>query len=125
RQREFGTAPDAIRPINSERAVEIGAQLEAAMLAEEGRDRTAALMTFYTNLEQIYGEYADDVVVQAIAEYRAIDPLIAKEVGGMMKAVAVGRDPFASFRKQVDDAIDIDQGTLDVNRPNRLGLVEP
>ena len=71
----------------SERTPAIGGDVKAA-------DMRASLIVQYNALKAVFGDYADEVILQALSEYKGMDKTTAGLVTGYMEAIQAGGDPF-------------------------------
>lgn len=109
KQKEFGVKADALAPIPSAWAFQIGQSL--TRVPERSKevklaDVRAAVAVQYDALYKMFGDYTDEVIVYALSEYKGLSETNAEIITSMMKSIAVGGDPFK--RRGVDPA-DMDQ----------------
>lgn len=109
KQADFDVAPDARAPIPHDWAVEIGRSLTRVPAPARGNspEIKATIAAQYNALKAFFGDYTDEVLIYSLSEYKGLSKPTAEMVGGMMKAIQAGGDPFRA--KQVDSTLDQDQ----------------
>lgn len=119
-QGQLGIAPQARAPVPSEWAIQIGKSLTRVpeVAGKNAADVRAAVQVQYQELQKYFGDYTDEVIVYALSEYKGLSKPTADLIGGYMKAISLGGDPFRT--RQVDQAIDSDQ-VEGFFRPNIFG----
>lgn len=105
KQATFNVAPSARQPVPREWSLPIGRSFAKVMPA--GPDRSSAevaidVMQMYQEVQKQYGEFADEVIIQALTDYQGLDEGTADMVTGMMKALQVGGDPFRGARRALE-----------------------
>lgn len=102
RQDSFNIAPGTRQPLPRATAMTIGqALLRQTQAARnkpiEGYDarnsEALAILQFYEEAKKVYGEYAEEVITQALIEYKGMTKDQADLVTGYMQAIDGGRDP--------------------------------
>lgn len=108
-QADFGVAPEARAPVTREWAMEIGKSLSRVpdLAGKNQADVRNAVLVQYQELQKYFGDYTDEVIVYALSEYKGLSKPTADMIGGYMKAISVGGDPFRL--KKVDQSLDADQ----------------
>lgn len=108
-QADFGIAPEARAPVTREWAMEIGKSLSRVpdLAGKNQADVRNAVLVQYQELQKYFGDYTDEVIVYALSEYKGLSKPTADMIGGYMKAISVGGDPFRL--KKMDQALDADQ----------------
>ncbi len=108
-QAGFDVAPAARAPIPHEWAMEVGRSLSRTpeSTGKNAAEIRATVQAQYEELQKYFGDYTDEVIIYALSEYKGLSKPTADLVGGYMKAISVGGDPFRT--RQVDQAIDSDQ----------------
>lgn len=84
-------------PVPREWAIKIGASLATipAIGPERGSEVVRAdIQKVYETLQSVFGEYTDEVIVQALSEYHNIDDTTATQIEALMGAIAYGTNPF-------------------------------
>jgi hypothetical protein len=111
KQKEFGLKPGTEAPVPRPWAIEIGKQL--AKIPELGAKNTpeqvnALLTTQYKALYDVFGQYTDEVILYALAEYKGIGKNTGALIAANMQAIANGGDPLhMQFGPEYDrDAIE-------------------
>lgn len=101
RQAEFGLKPGSERPLPQNTARSIGRDLSKIPEVTKGdlRDTQTALLNEYMVLKEIFGDYAEEVIIQGLAAYRNINPETAELITAYMDALNAGSDPFRSLRR--------------------------
>lgn len=105
-QAGFDVPPAARAPIPHEWAMEVGRSLSRVpdSTGKNAQDVRATVQAQYEALKQYFGDYTDEVIVYALSEYKGLNPQTAELVGGYMKAISVGGDPFR--QRAVDQSVD-------------------
>lgn len=102
KQKDYGLKPGTEAPVPHGWAIEIGKQL--AKIPELGQNKTTpaavnhALIQQYTALQQVFGDYTDEVIMYALAEYKGVGKNTAASIAASMNALAAGGDPWRSLR---------------------------
>lgn len=96
KQKEFGLKPGTEAPVPRPWAIEIGKQL--ARIPELGPKNSPEqvnhlLTTQYKALRDVFGDYTDEVILYALAEYKGIGKNTGALIAANMQAVANGGDP--------------------------------
>lgn len=113
-QSRIGIPPNAQAPIDRGWARRIAQTLLTFPLTED-KDRNpstnptrvnvmAKLADVYDGMQLLFGDYTDEVLLYAVAEYGGVDKAVAKTLTGALSQVALGRDPFTAARKLADAA---------------------
>lgn len=113
KQKEFGVKTDAIAPVPSEWAFQIGQSLTRVPEPSKKvsrEDIRAAIAVQYAALHEMFGDYTDEVIIYALSEYKGISENNAKYIESLMRQIAVGGDPFkprdVADVEQVESAAD-------------------
>lgn len=96
KQKDFGLKPGTEAPVPRAWAMEIGKQLSKIpeMGAKVGvTEVDHALTEQYKALRDVFGEYTDEVIIYALAEYKGVGKNTAARITGVMQAIAAGGDP--------------------------------
>lgn len=109
RQKMFGIPEKAMQPVPREWAFEIGKTLtedipvrSKEVSAEAVR---AEIAVQYNAIRQLFGDFADEVILYALSEYKGMDKATAAQVTALMGAVAAGKpDPFKQ-NKRPEEAV--------------------
>ena len=111
RQKEFNLKPGSEAPVPQAWAMEIGRSLSRIpAISKEMKitDVNAAILIQYQELQKIFGDYTDEVILHALAEYNGVGENTANLIGGYMQAIQQGGDPLKLMRTR-DRAADQDQ----------------
>jgi hypothetical protein len=111
KQKEFGLKPGSEQPIPRPWAVEIGKAL-SKIPELQGRNKpdvNAAILVLYDNLQKSFGEYTDEVIINALREYKGVGAGTAELLTGYMQGIQEGGDPLARLRARQSQALDRDQ----------------
>lgn len=111
RQKEFGLKPGSEQPVPRSWSVQIGQQL-SKIPEIKGRnmpDVNASIIVMYDSLKKVFGDYTDEVIINALKEYKGVGPNTATLLSGYMEAIQAGGDPLARVRGEADRALDKDQ----------------
>lgn len=116
RQKEFNLRPGSERPVPREWAMEIGRSLGRIpeIAAGNVQDVNAAITLQYQALEQVFGEFTEEVILYALQEYNGVGPNTAELIEGYMNAIQAGGDPLrlnADRRTQAEDMDDVEAVT--------------
>lgn len=110
KQADMDIAPEARAPIPEDWAIEIGRAL-TRVPEPAGRnmeDIRYAVQAQYDGLKQYFGDYADEVMIYSLSEYKGISKPTAELITGYMTAIQGGGDPFRT-RQRANQAEDMDQ----------------
>jgi hypothetical protein len=110
RQKEFGIKPGSEEPVPRPWAVQIGQQLSKIpeVQGKNAADVNASILVMYDSLQKVFGDYTDEVIINALKEYKGVGPNTAELLTGYMQAIQNGGDPLARLR-QGNRALDKDQ----------------
>jgi hypothetical protein len=111
RQKEFNLKPGSEAPVPQEWAMEIGRSLSRIpAISREMKitDVNAAILIQYQELQKLFGDYTDEVILHALSEYNGVGKNTADLITGYMTAIQVGGDPLKLMRTR-DRATDADQ----------------
>lgn len=96
RQKDFNIAPDAREPIPRPWALEIGRSVAKRVPEIEGSSAAelrTALAVKYMMMQELYGEYTDEVITYSLKEYKGIGDNTAEIINNYMAAISAGGDP--------------------------------
>lgn len=121
RQKDFSLKPGSEAPIPRVWATEIGRSLSRVpeMTGKNLADVNSALLVQYDALQKVFGEYTDEVILYALAQYKGVGPNTAGLISGYMQALQSGGDPFRRIRERQDAALDQDQVEGATTEPSR------
>jgi hypothetical protein len=111
RQKEFNLKPGSEAPVPQEWAMEIGRSLSRIPdISREMKitDVNAAILIQYQELQKIFGDYTDEVILHSLSEYNGISENSAELITGYMQAIQSGGDPLKLMRTR-DRVVDQDQ----------------
>lgn len=111
KQKEFGLKPGTEAPVPRPWAIEIGKQLAKIpeLSAKNTPEQVNHLLTEqYKALRDVFGDYTDEVILYALAEYKGVGKNTGKMIAANMQAIANGGDPLRmQFGPEYDkDAIE-------------------
>lgn len=114
RQKEFNLKPGSEAPVPQEWALAIGKSLAARVPEQSAgtsmKEVTAAITVQYLALEEIFGEYTDEVILYSLSEYHGMGPNSAAVTKAYMEGIAKGGDPLKLRNpRRADQAYDMDQ----------------
>lgn len=111
KQKEFGIKPGSERPVPRAWAMQIGASLSRIpeIKGNNLQEVNAGILAQYESLQEVFGEYTDEVIINALATYKGVGPNTATVIDQYMKAIQAGGDPLAGARALRDGAQDRDQ----------------
>lgn len=111
RQKEFGLKPGSEQPIPRAWSVQIGQSLSRIpeLAGRNSADVNASILVMYDNLQKVFGEYTDEVIINALREYKGVGKNTAELLNGYMQGIQAGGDPLARIRAQQNRALDADQ----------------
>lgn len=111
KQKEFGLKPGSERPVPRAWAMQIGASLSRIpeIKGNNLQEVNAGILAQYESLQEVFGEYTDEVIISALATYKGVGPNTAEVINQYMKAIQAGGDPLAGARKLRDGAETSDQ----------------
>lgn len=98
-QAAYNIDPTTREPIPREWAIKIGATLSTIPPVSANNNATAVradIQKVYEALQTVFGDYTDEVLVQALADYHNIDETTATQIEALMGAIAYGTNPFPS-----------------------------
>lgn len=110
RQKEFNLKPGSEAPVPLEWAMEIGRSLsKIPEISRETKlaDVNAAILLQYQSLQQVFGDYTDEVIMYALSEYNGVGKNTAEIITGAMQSIQAGGDPF-KLRRETNRASDMD-----------------
>lgn len=117
RQKDFNLKPGGEAPIPRDWAIEIGKSLSRIPeISRENKlaDVNAAILIQYQALEEVFGEYTDEVILYALSEYRGVGKNTAELLSGYMQSIQAGGDPLklrpAQDANDMDDVEDASDG---------------
>lgn len=118
KQKEFGIKPGTEAPVPRPWAIEIGKQL--AKIPELSAKNTPEMVNHmlteqYKALRDVFGDYTDEVILYALAEYKGVGKNTGKLIAANMQAIANGGDP---LHMQFGPAYDKDA----IERANNPGV---
>ena len=93
-QSALGVAQASIAPVPDEWAFEIGKALTRIAIDQdsaETEEQAAAVRQVYADINEQYGEFADNVIAYSIGKARALSSDMARHVGALMKSLAQRR----------------------------------
>ena len=111
RQKEFNLKPGSEAPIPDAWAMEIGRSLSRIPAVSRDMkitDVNAAILIQYQELQKVFGDYTDEVILHALTEYNGVGTNTANLITGYMTAIQKGGDPLKLMRTG-DRAVDMDQ----------------
>lgn len=111
KQRDFGIKPGSEQPVPRAWAMQIGASLSRIpeIKGNNLQEVNAGILAQYESLQEVFGEYTDEVIISALATYRGVGPNTAEVINQYMKSIQAGGDPLAGARAMRDRAQDADQ----------------
>ena len=98
RQKLFDIPPSARAPIPRDWALGIGRMLsEVPAVSPDVKlaDVRNMVAVRYQELEKVFGDQTDEVVVYALSEYNGVEKSTAELIGAFMTAISLGKDPFS------------------------------
>jgi len=109
-QAEIDVAPDARAPVPQEWALEIGRALSRVPepAGKNMEDVRYQVQAQYEGLKEYFGEYADEVMIYSLSEYKGVSTTTAELITAYMQSIGKGGDPFRT-RQRADQAEDMDQ----------------
>lgn len=113
KQADLGIAPTARAPVPENWAIRVGQQLSKIpeLSGHNAKDVRAAIALQYQQLQQVFGPYADDVIVYALAKYHGLSKTNADVIGAYMTGIAAGRDVFHLNSAQAEDMDQMEQAS--------------
>jgi hypothetical protein len=111
RQKEFNLKPGSEAPVPQAWAMEIGrslARIPAVSRDMKITDVNAAILIQYQELQKLFGDYTDEVILHSLSEYNGVGKNTAELITGYMQAIQGGGDPLKLMRTG-DRATDMDQ----------------
>lgn len=114
KQREFGLKPEQMAPLPLGAALAIGRTVlaplpETATTAAERAKRDAALLAVYLDAKELYGDYADEVILYSLREYHGVGRNTAEIFKDYMEAQGEGRDIMGNIQRRLDRAAERDR----------------
>lgn len=111
RQKEFGIKPGSEQPVPRPWAVAIGQQISKIpdLQGKNKDDVNAAIIVMYDSLQKTFGDYTDEVIINALKEYKGVGTNTATLLTGLMQGIQAGGDPMGRMRAKQDKALDMDQ----------------
>lgn len=111
KQKDFGIKPGSEQPVPRAWAMQIGASLSRIpeIKGNNLQEVNAGILAQYESLQEVFGEYTDEVIISALATYRGVGPNTAEVINQYMKSIQAGGDPLAGARAMRDRAMDTDQ----------------
>lgn len=111
KQKDFGIKPGSELPVPRAWAMQIGASLSRIpeIKGNNLQEVNAGILAQYESLQEVFGEYTDEVIISALATYKGVGPNTATVINQYMKAIQAGGDPLAGARALRDSAQDRDQ----------------
>lgn len=125
KQQEFGLKPGSQQPVPRAWAMEIGRSLSRIpeIKGKNLADVNAAILIQYDALQKVFGEYTDEVIINALQQYKGVGKNTAELITGYMQAIQAGGDPLARIRQKQSAALDRDQVESVSNEPSTWNLV--
>lgn len=114
KQKEFGLKPGTEAPVPRPWAIEIGKQLAKIpeLSAKNTPEQVNHLLTAqYKALYDVFGDYTDEVILYALAEYKGVGKNTGALIAANMKAIANGGDPLHMQMGPAYDRDAIEQAT--------------
>lgn len=107
KQSEFNIKPEAQAPVTHDMAVQIGRALTRIPEVRPGSsivDQQAAIVAQYMSLQEVFGDYTDEVLTYALAEYKGLSKPLANR---LTAAIVEMQNGVGIFRpKMLDQASD-------------------
>lgn len=112
KQKEFGVKHSAAAPIPSAWAFDIGQALTRVpeVSGKNLEDVRAAVAVQYEALREFFGDYADDVIIYALSQYKGVSKANAELITSFMQQISIGGDPFKPRRQSDADQVESASG---------------
>lgn len=111
KQKEFGLKPGSEAPVPRAWSMQIGQSLSKVpeLAGRNAPDVNASIIVLYDSLKKTFGDYTDEVIINALKEYKGVGPNTAELLAGYMQGIQAGGDPLARVRDKQNRALDKDQ----------------
>lgn len=112
RQAEFNLKPGSQQPVPREWSLQIGRSMASIPTRAGGasaQEVNMAIVLQFEALREVFGEYTDEVVTQALADYNGLGQGTAEQLTSIVEGMASGRDVIGNMRQRLEQAQDRDQ----------------
>ena len=107
RQKEFNVKPGSEAPVPREWGIKIGQALSRVPPPAKGLDvMRASILTQYTELQKVFGEYTDEVIIYSLQQFKGVDKDTAEVIVGYMTQLENGGDPFKLKKRPVEEEME-------------------
>lgn len=110
RQKEFGLKPGSEQPLPRQWSIEIGRSLSRLpdLSGGNANEVNAAILLQYEALQKVFGDHTDEVILQALSDFKGIGKNTGEVITGYMQAIQAGGDPMGRIRQRLSAAEDRD-----------------
>jgi hypothetical protein len=100
RQREFGIQTKSQQPLPTSALLEIAKSMQPPPGPVKPSEIKTRIALQYQELQKIFGDYTDEVIIAAMAEYHGMTKAQSDAIVGFMSAIQNGGDPFGLKKAQ-------------------------